>query len=521
MSTVSTEGAKPGNVAQLINRMSQHQHQILGTGRPEVSIRKDKNAPSSARAKFYQARYSYKAVEDDELTFGEGAYIEHVEDIEDGWKRGRLLETGKIGAFPENFVTKCDPPPSHATSASVSTGITEPLRVATSFDSKPLPTSGNGTSGNGSKAHALASKAVRTSLVDPLQASGSDAAVATNAVPGKLIKERALVKYSYSSSRDDELDLFEGTYITIVNKHTSDEDWFEGEYNGRRGLFPSNHVQIVASDKTVLPPVPSASSGGAGASGPPTPPPIKPKPAGSAPLGLIGTTPPPATSTTTTPPSGGSNVKLLRQQVFGNMPPPKPGDKPNFGRPKTTVFENINFGPSDGDDSSSVSATVASGGGGDAEPLRHLNRERPKQAKRPPSMKPVSSTEIEPPTSISAAPTTSFPAKEPLPVTAAASAIATAAASRQSVLIPKKDSPEVLPKVPSGSDKPFRYHTTHTETVLSPTKSKPATPISASAHHHDTSSDHETPVSRAEFNELKLIVERLTREIRELRENRA
>lgn len=55
-------------------------------------------------------QFSYVAQQDDELDIKEGDEIEILEDVEEGWARGQLINTstaeaqGKIGLFPTNFV---------------------------------------------------------------------------------------------------------------------------------------------------------------------------------------------------------------------------------------------------------------------------------------------------------------------------------------------------------------------------------------------------------------------------------
>jgi hypothetical protein len=54
-------------------------------------------------------RFSYNAQQDDELDLKEGEKLEILEDVEDGWARGQVLDSngvaiGKSGMFPTNFV---------------------------------------------------------------------------------------------------------------------------------------------------------------------------------------------------------------------------------------------------------------------------------------------------------------------------------------------------------------------------------------------------------------------------------
>merc|ERR1719259_445252 len=54
--------------------------------------------------KIFVAAYTYDAANKDELSFKEGQKIEFIEDLEDGWATGKLLDNGIIGLYPTNFV---------------------------------------------------------------------------------------------------------------------------------------------------------------------------------------------------------------------------------------------------------------------------------------------------------------------------------------------------------------------------------------------------------------------------------
>lgn len=72
----------------------------IDTTRPDIVIRK--NQPE--KKKIFKARFSYEASEVDELTFDEGAVIEGLEKGEEGWMKGKLVQSGRVGMFPLNFV---------------------------------------------------------------------------------------------------------------------------------------------------------------------------------------------------------------------------------------------------------------------------------------------------------------------------------------------------------------------------------------------------------------------------------
>uniref|UniRef100_A0A914Y9U6 SH3 domain-containing protein n=1 Tax=Panagrolaimus superbus TaxID=310955 RepID=A0A914Y9U6_9BILA len=67
--------------------------------------------------------------------------------------------------------------------------------------------------------------------------------------PNKLLNkdkfEKAFVLYSFSAAHGDEMDLIENTIITILDKHCAEEGWYLGEYEGKKGIFPSSFVQII------------------------------------------------------------------------------------------------------------------------------------------------------------------------------------------------------------------------------------------------------------------------------------
>lgn len=53
-----------------------------------------------------------------------------------------------------------------------------------------------------------------------------------------------VVIFEYKAVNSDELDLFEGTMISVMNKN--DDGWWEGTNDkGQRGLFPSNYVRNI------------------------------------------------------------------------------------------------------------------------------------------------------------------------------------------------------------------------------------------------------------------------------------
>uniref|UniRef100_A0A672V7M1 SH3 domain containing kinase binding protein 1 n=1 Tax=Strigops habroptila TaxID=2489341 RepID=A0A672V7M1_STRHB len=75
-------------------------------------------------------------------------------------------------------------------------------------------------------------------------------------------KEYCKVIFPYEAQNDDELTIREGDVVTLISKDCIDVGWWEGELNGRRGVFPDNFVKLLPSDfekeRPKKPPPPSA-----------------------------------------------------------------------------------------------------------------------------------------------------------------------------------------------------------------------------------------------------------------------
>jgi len=152
--------------------------------------------------KIFVAAYTYDAANKDELSFKEGQKIEFIEDLEDGWATGKLLDNGIIGLYPTNFV-----------------------------ESQPTTS-------------------------QPGQSIGTSADKSSDKKD-----EYYKVAFEYKADNNDELELVVGEYIKIISKNTADDGWWEGEVNGKKGVFPKNFVETTPS----VPP--SASSGGGKSAG--------------------------------------------------------------------------------------------------------------------------------------------------------------------------------------------------------------------------------------------------------------
>ena len=54
---------------------------------------------------------------------------------------------------------------------------------------------------------------------------------------------KAKVIFEYNALEEDELTMAVGDIVKIIDQ--SDEGWWEGELNGKCGMFPENFVEII------------------------------------------------------------------------------------------------------------------------------------------------------------------------------------------------------------------------------------------------------------------------------------
>lgn len=60
--------------------------------------------------------------------------------------------------------------------------------------------------------------------------------------PPKVNVKQARAIYDFNAQEDNEVGFKAGDVLTI---HNTRGDWWEGELNGKRGLLPSNYVQLI------------------------------------------------------------------------------------------------------------------------------------------------------------------------------------------------------------------------------------------------------------------------------------
>lgn len=154
--------------------------------------------------------YSYKASQPDELTIEEHEVLEVIEDgdMED-WVKARN-KVGQVGYVPEKYLQ-----------FPTSNSLLSMLQSLAALDSRSH-TSSNST----------------------------DAELVSGSLNGDASVCFVKALYDYEGQTDDELSFPEGAIIRIVNKENQDDDGFwEGEFGGRIGVFPSVLVEELSASE--------------------------------------------------------------------------------------------------------------------------------------------------------------------------------------------------------------------------------------------------------------------------------
>ncbi|KAM5323287.1 SH3 domain-containing protein 21 [Glossophaga mutica] len=160
-----------------------------------------------------KVNFDYSPEQADELKLQAGEIVEVIKEIEDGWWLGK--KNGQLGAFPSNFVELLDSgPPS----------LDNPDMPSISPDSQRPPKLGSLT---------------YDSPPDYLR---------TVSHP-----ETYRVLFDYQPEAPDELALRRGEEVKVLRKTTEDKGWWEGESQGRRGVFPDNFVLPPPPTKKLTP----------------------------------------------------------------------------------------------------------------------------------------------------------------------------------------------------------------------------------------------------------------------------
>ncbi|KAJ8297403.1 hypothetical protein KUTeg_023934 [Tegillarca granosa] len=192
-----------------------------------------------------KAIYDFVASNSDELDMTEGEELEIIADGEgDGWVKGRNLN-GEVGYIPENYIETYNindnadtnsaeihsPPAIEIHSPESTNDITQEV---TSYSSGDMEVQ------------------MATSQMDEYN---------NPVIPSEGCWARAL--YDYEACSNEELTFTEGTLIKIIRKDENgvDDGFWEGEINGKVGVFPSLVVEELGTgddDDVVSPERPGA-----------------------------------------------------------------------------------------------------------------------------------------------------------------------------------------------------------------------------------------------------------------------
>ncbi|KAJ8267021.1 hypothetical protein GJAV_G00137390 [Gymnothorax javanicus] len=154
--------------------------------------------------------YSYKACQADELTIEDQEVLDVIEDgdMED-WVKARN-KAGQVGYVPEKYLQ-----------FPTSSSLLNMLQTLAALDARSQSSSNS---------------------TEPELASGS--------INGDADLSFVKALYDYEGQTNDELSFPEGAIIHVLNKDNREDDGFwEGEFNGRVGVFPSVLVEDLAKSE--------------------------------------------------------------------------------------------------------------------------------------------------------------------------------------------------------------------------------------------------------------------------------
>lgn len=206
----------------------------------EGSIIVSNREQSSVAHRQCKAIYSYARVNDDELTLAVGDVIDFLEEVEEGWWKGKLHN--KVGLFPSNFVVIMP-----------SAQIYPSQRPNSSKDIKPTKNEIlKDTTLKKINKISLEENTCNNNVIDMVS---NDNVIDSRVpdLPPRPVKEFCRVEFPYTPQNDDELELVVGRIITIVDKELPDKGWWKGTINGKTGVFPDNFVKLLPSNDIDIP----------------------------------------------------------------------------------------------------------------------------------------------------------------------------------------------------------------------------------------------------------------------------
>ncbi|XP_064413328.1 SH3 domain-containing kinase-binding protein 1 isoform X2 [Latimeria chalumnae] len=235
--------------------------------------------------------FSYLPQNEDELELKVGDVIEVLGEVEEGWWEGTLH--GKRGLFPSNFIKEL-PEVEGAGSTQEEQPIKPNVKDVTGSESDGGDSSSTKSEGaSDTPAVEIQPKKIKgvgfgdifkdkpIKLRPRSMEVENDVLLAEKPIGKKLLpasttqeplkietdnrpktKEYCKVLFPYEAQNEDELTIKEGDIVFIISKDCADVGWWEGEINGKRGVFPDNFVKLLPPDfekeRPKKPPPPSA-----------------------------------------------------------------------------------------------------------------------------------------------------------------------------------------------------------------------------------------------------------------------
>ncbi|XP_044524715.1 SH3 domain-containing protein 21 [Gracilinanus agilis] len=178
-----------------------------GAPRRPRSLRRGQPGVTSKTQRWCKVNFSYSPEQPDELQLQAGEVVQVLQEIEDGWWLGK--KNGQLGAFPSNFVQELDCKASGAVIPDI------------------IP-----------KSNGLAQSCPKLTRIQE-----------ETPVYLRTINESCRVLFDYEPEAPDELALQKGTVVKVLRKITEDPGWWEGEFEGKRGVFPDNFVLLLPTIK--------------------------------------------------------------------------------------------------------------------------------------------------------------------------------------------------------------------------------------------------------------------------------
>ncbi|XP_060114584.1 SH3 domain-containing protein 21 [Heteronotia binoei] len=174
------------------------------------------------KQRWCQVTFPYTPAKEDELELCPGELVQILEEIEDGWWLGK--KSGKLGAFPSNFVQELgsQPPEPVFLEPKLGAGKQRPKVTDETFML--------------TETEAVKPETVMEKPVPPVQKPQTQQTSAGNS------PLYCRVMFDYEPEHEDELLLKKGDLVLLLNKDTMDVGWWEGQIQGKRGLFPDNFV---------------------------------------------------------------------------------------------------------------------------------------------------------------------------------------------------------------------------------------------------------------------------------------